>query len=123
MRTPDPHRLAPFPNGATTPTGSVCLYSINDPTDPIGAAPCTRQISSRIHAVPVASTQFPNSHDVLIMFSSWNVSELLDSLMSATDVETNTMENRMSKKSANKYSILQLRFKLRVPPEVVLAHS
>ena len=29
----------------------------------------------------------------------------------------------MSKKSANKYSILQLRFKLRVPPEVVLAHS
>lgn len=65
----------------------------------------------------------PNSHDVLIMLSSWNISELLDSPMSATDAEMNTMENRMSEKSANKYAILQLRFKLRVPPEVMLAHS
>src|SRR6202051_2250768 len=57
------------------------------------------------------------------MSSSPNVTGVLDSPLSATDAEINTLENRMSEKSATTYTVLHLRFKLRVPPHVLLGCS
>jgi hypothetical protein len=64
-----------------------------------------------------------NSHDLLIMPSSRNLSGLLDSPVYAEDVEINRLENEMSENSATTYTVLHLRFKLRVRPEVFLSHS
>jgi hypothetical protein len=47
----------------------------------------------------------------------------LDSPLSATDAQMNTLEKRMSQKNAAAYTVLHLRFKLRVPPDALLAHS
>jgi hypothetical protein len=57
------------------------------------------------------------------MLSSGNVSGVLDSSASATDAEINTWRNEMSEKSPTTNTVLHLRFKLRVPPDVLLAHS
>jgi putative monooxygenase ydhR len=43
--------------------------------------------------------------------------------MSATDAEINTWRNEMSEKSATTYTVLHLRFKLQVPPDVLHAQS
>jgi hypothetical protein len=57
------------------------------------------------------------------MLSSRNISELLDLPMSAAEAEINTLENEMSEKNNASCIILQLRFKLRVPPDVLLAET
>src|SRR5215475_9466083 len=67
--------------------------------------------------------QFTNSHHILIMLSSGNVSGVLDSPVSATEAEINILGNQMSEKSPTTYTVLHLRFKLRVPPHLLLAHS
>jgi hypothetical protein len=65
-----------------------------------------------------------NSHHVLIMLSSRNASGVLDSPLSATHAEIKQIgENEMSEKSASTHTVLHLRFKLRVTPDVMFAHS
>jgi hypothetical protein len=64
-----------------------------------------------------------NPHDVLIVLSSCDVSGLLDSPQSAANAVVTKGENDMSEKSATTYTVLHLRFKLRVPPDVFLANS
>ena len=47
----------------------------------------------------------------------------MDSHVSATDAVINTIGGRMSEKSATTYTVLHLRFKLRVSPSVLLGYS
>src|SRR5579872_70881 len=48
----------------------------------------------RAEGCDVCTGTVPNSHHLLIMLSSRNVSGVLDSLVSATDVETDASEKR-----------------------------
>src|SRR5215470_6125027 len=50
--------------------------------------------ASHKHAAAVASARYPNSHHVLIMLSSRNISGVLDSTVSATKAEINRLEKR-----------------------------